>query len=233
MRYITPLIIFWLGYALPAQAHDCFAPVPPRINVTIHERESTFDTSLSKQDLAKHHEQKSRPSPDLPAPSALHGLTGDSIKLRQQTAFRRWGNKKEDWGCIQLDRIDVQLSMMPTIMIAKEYADHPCQFGETFWHEARHIEVDRGLIKKYAQQMKAALVMVYATPRDQSSGLVPYHDLVSKQKEMETALSETLAVMFKKMTEERARQQQEFDQLADHMNCVENPPEQVENLPGQ
>lgn len=195
----------------------CSGAQPPAISVTTLETPVSFDTRKSMAGLKRLRIDTASPWPQT-YHTGIGGVMTGAISAGHEIAFTRARDKKSGWGCVWFNKINITLRIDPKIYIASELKDDACHFRGVFAHEARHIEVDRALMKKFERQVGDGMRMAFSTPSDYVSGPVPLASIDRTQAEMEAAITQVLQAMFGLMMRERAQRQQALDSLGEYVS---------------
>lgn len=203
-----------LLFLMPASAMACaLAPAHPVINISTKETPVEFDLSQSVEQLnVMQIDTKS------PFPSHYHtdvgGVMSGQVALEHAVKF-----EKEHLGeqsCVSIKEINIEISISPTIYIASDFHDQACWFKQIFMHEAKHVEVDRAIMQKYAVQMTDAMNLLMMEPQDYSTGWMDAAALDTAQYDMRVGVEHALGVMFNKMMNERMEKQMAIDTVEEY-----------------
>ena len=150
-----------LSFAPDAQATSrggrvtCSVPKAPTIQVLPKTKDIAYDYSQTTQQLTAR--RTTSPGPyGSNIDTATGGLRADQISTSSNIKMGTMVYQSQNAGCIWYDEVTVNINLNPVIYVAKEYQKEPCK-GAILKHELRHVEVDRFVVNKYAQQIGAAI----------------------------------------------------------------------------
>jgi len=186
------------------------APPPPQIAIHIEERPVSFDTGRTKRELAE--AEINHGSGFLRSFHAdVGGLTDGQMNLDQQITFARRLDRGSGFGCVHFDKIEITITLDPSIYIAREYEQDECMFKEVFEHELMHVEVDRAIMEDYRGLLADGLRMVYDRPSEYASGVITESQMDGVQQRMKVDMERAIRVLFNRMQEDRAQRQAAVD----------------------
>lgn len=151
-------ILLW---APEAQANSrggrvtCSVPKAPMIQVLPKTKDIVYDYSQTTRQLTAR--RTTSPGPyGSNIDTATGGLRADQISTSSNIKMGTMTYQTQNAGCIWYDEVTVNINLNPVIYVAKEYQKEPCK-GAILKHELRHVEVDRFVVNKYAQEIGAAI----------------------------------------------------------------------------
>ncbi len=205
---LTALMILMMP--VPVAAKGCgLVNALPSVEVVIQETQAEYDLSRPVQALNRLGVDGSERG--VHGTADVGGAMSSNIAIRHKMKFRQNLDKDGSLGCVALKSISVTIEMNPHIYIASDLKDNHCMFRELFGHEARHVEVDRGLLEKYRARFSDGLQMMLSMPSDYLSPQMPQSNLVYAQARMQEEIERGLGVLYTQMISEQRALQREVD----------------------
>lgn len=81
--------------------------------------------------------------------SHTFGLAHREFQLDQRVEYKLMTYPRTGEVCLWIDKLDIDVSLKPTIYIAREYDQGSCHFNHVLAHEQEHLRVDREVTSKY------------------------------------------------------------------------------------
>jgi hypothetical protein len=75
--------------------------------------------------------------------------------------------------CVYIDAITITMAHSAALRVADTHAAGSCRYAAIMDHEQAHAEIDRRLLRKFAQRIEDGLRLAYATPPDFTAGPFP------------------------------------------------------------
>lgn len=133
----------------------CSVPKAPLIQVLPKTKDIVYDYSQTTKQLTAR--RTTSPGPyGSNIDTATGGLRADQISTTSNIKMGTLTYQVQNAGCIWYDEVTVNINLNPVIYVAKEYQKEPCK-GAILKHELRHVEVDRFVVNKYAQEIGTAI----------------------------------------------------------------------------
>lgn len=159
--FVAGLVVGVSSFATDAQATSrdgrvtCSVPKAPLIQVLPKTKDIVYDYSQTTKQLTAR--RTTSPGPyGSNIDTATGGLRADQISTTSNIKMGTLTYQVQNAGCIWYDEVTVNINLNPVIYVAKEYQKEPCK-GAILKHELRHVEVDRFVVNKYAQEIGTAI----------------------------------------------------------------------------
>lgn len=118
--------------------------------------------------------------------------------------------------CVKYDSVQVRLTLMPTIFIAKDYDENSCWYRETYQHEMSHVDMDRVVMEKYKGRLQDGLALAFSGPQDSVQGPVKKSGIKDLKKKMGEQLVSMTNSLLSDMVRERMENQQGVDSIENY-----------------
>jgi hypothetical protein len=187
--------------------------------VTVSEDPIRFNTDKTRRQLASFDIDTVSPYPEEFSPE-VGGLTHGGISMNHALRFRKSVDPVTHAGCVQLDEVNINLHINPTVYIASDMPNQSCWFKEIFQHERKHVETDRALTVKYQQRFKDALNMIFMTPADYTAGPMPESAMDGEDEYIHKSVEAALKAVFDQMQNERHDAQAQIDTLQEYQRLA-------------
>lgn len=209
---VTALGILTLASLEPTAL--CKMPEPTEINVIPRTAEVKYDTSQTRAELQKYDIDTINPY-GFGSNTHTNGFMRGSISMQPEVSVDYKFVLANRAVCIWYDTINLNISITPEIVIAKEVAEDPCEFSVTKEHELKHVMVDRRIVNKYAKTMGKK---VYEGLKSRGFMVGPVKANVAQQivNRMQETVMQLVELEYKKMEIERAEKQQAVDSLEEY-----------------
>lgn len=139
-----------------AASVQCSAQAPPPIKVIPARSAIQYDHTKSRADLDRIEIDTINPYAGR-RDTHVGGLMSGEIRVEHQIAFVQERYDQIDQACLHFDRLDVTITINPTIYIAREEKPGSCEYNAILEHEKKHVEADRIVVNKYAKRIGDAL----------------------------------------------------------------------------
>ncbi len=204
--------------AVPAMAASpswCRAPQVPQVLVTPR-------MDPLRYDFSKNIDQLNRVDTDTinPYGNGVHSDTGGLMRGGIRTAYRTqfggmaYGPHGRGQSCVWVDTISVDITLSPTIFIARDYPQGTCMFNAIREHELKHLAVDQRLMDRYVRDVQTALAT--EMQRQSITGPFPSSQESVMQKQMQARVVAVMDTTMARLNADRRRQQQDVDSLAEY-----------------
>lgn len=120
------------------------------------------------------------------------------------------GNTAEtvNLNCVRYDHVDITLTLVPKIFVAKDYAENSCYYQKTLQHELGHFDMDRVVVEKYRLRLQDGLSLAFSGPQDAVQGPVKKRKIAALEKAMgEQVVAMTNGLLTDMVRERQAKQQ--------------------------
>ncbi len=193
----------------------CRSPKSPEVVITPHMTQIQYDLTKTKDQLNDIDTDTINPYGKT-VHSDTGGLMRGGIRTEYRTTFGglSFGLKGRGQSCIWVDKIQVSITLSPTIYIAREYASGTCMFNAVRDHEMKHVAVDKGLMSRYAQQVDTALKA--ELQRQHIYGPMPTAQQGQLQQHVQSRIVTVMDTTLAQLNAERRRQQQNVDTLSEY-----------------
>jgi len=205
---LTSLVIL-VGNTITCPSHP-----PTKINIVPHTKEVKYDHSQTLKQIQKY-------SMDTVDPYSFHGTTitqgfmKGGISLDHQIQYGQSINEQYGYACIWYKTITVNITIDPTIVIAKELYKDRCMRKAILEHELKHVRVDREVVNKYARLMGKKL-MTELKSRGFSAGPMNIKSTNATAKKMQRVVAQLLEFEYKKLGIDREEKQRAVDSLGEY-----------------
>ncbi len=239
MKRLLSLSLLLLLSLVPARAafamdvdmvESCMAPPSPVVNVEIVEDAAQFDLTRSAQDLEAFKTEANAghlpSSYHVQTQSDIRGVTVGNFSARYDVDYRYGDAIASDEVCVSIAAVNVRLTLMPVVYVAREFTDHACWFSEIFGHEAKHVEIDRTFTADYSQTIKDLFAFAFSMPEDYSSGRVRADDVMTMQLMLGNAVDGSLSAILESMIRQRNDAQLAVDNVQEYIRIAQACPDQ-------
>ena len=192
----------------------CTAPNSPEVSVSTKESSVQYNNTRSQEDLT-------RMETDTVSPYARNvrthvgGLMKGEVSVAQNIRFYHETYSTVRAGCLYIDTVKVDITMKPTIYIAKNHRKGSCMYNAILEHEKKHVMADRALVAKYRSIIAKALETA-VRDAGASHGPYPASKLGAYQNALQKELQNVVHIYSAKLTEERKKKQQNIDTLEEY-----------------
>ena len=217
MLGIDPLTI--PSMIILAASSGCPKHEPTKINIVPKTAEVKYDYSQSLKQIQQY-------TTDTVDPYGFHGQTitqgfmKGQIELRHKIRFGQVKNARFGLACIWYNDITVEITIDPTIVIARELYQDRCMRNAILGHELKHVRVDREIVNKYAKSMGQKLLSALKS-RGFDAGPFEISRINEVSRKMQTVVKQILELEYKKMGIERQERQRAVDSLEEY-NSVDD-----------
>lgn len=215
--------VFILASASPSPADLCGTQPPAQINVVPRTANVSYDFDSSLKQIQN-------ADVDTVDPYAFHGttVTQGYMKGSIEPKYSIWLKKitipKYKAVCVWYDKIEVELNIDPTIVVAKELSRNTCMRNAIIEHELKHVKVDREVVNKYARLMGGKLLDELRS-RGFMVGPIPEDRFEEVSAKMKNVVGQILELEFQKMSIERQENQRAVDNLEEYASVNAKCPE--------
>ncbi len=213
MLGIDPITVTSL-MILAGNAVSCPQAPTTKINIIPHTEKVKYDY---KQSLKKIQEY----STDTVDPYSFHGTTitqgfmKGEIGLDHKVTLGQVTNSKRGYSCLWYKDITVNITIDPTIVIAKELYNDRCMRKAIIDHELKHVRVDRRVVNKYANLIGEKLMSDLKT-RGFSAGPVRIDSIAEISKKMQRVVNQIIELEYQKLSIDRQENQRAVDSLEEY-----------------
>jgi hypothetical protein len=185
-----------------------------QINVTPATSDVKIDSSKTLQQLQSTEADTINPY-GFSGVTAIHGFMNGMVSIQPDVRIATRYEPKIGAFCVWYDTINVSLSIVPNIVIAKEIYSDPCLRKETMNHEMKHVNVDRQIVNKYA---KIIGQKIYAAIEERGFRAQPVPEEYTEEmrKRMGKVIVQVIELEHQKMQLERREAQGQVDSLAEY-----------------
>ena len=199
-------------------SYACVAEMPrPEINISTKEVPIRFDVSRTVNELNKFEIDTVSPYPSH-YHTHIGGVMNGRIELLHNIRYGRYESGNER--CTAIESVDIELSIKPTIFIAKDYQDQPCWFKQIFEHEAKHVDVDRKIMHEYAERISDGINLAIMIKQDYVTGWAAQKNLKTLERDLGEGVENSLTVLFNQMLQERDERQQAVDTIEEYQRIA-------------
>lgn len=206
----------------------CELKASPQINVVAKGVDRIVDISKSVAELNAAFGGKittKNPYGDS-ANTFIEGLNAAGIGMSGSYQFSTETAPAIQKACLYVSQINIDITLDPTIYIAREYPPGSCHYNAVLEHEQKHSKVDRYIVNKYSNIIIKALHNTFKTI-GYAQGPVDTAQLVPVQKRMEAYIKAVIDQFSQNMNKERKMLQQQIDSLAEYQRvdamCPDKP----------
>lgn len=193
----------------------CRAPHAPQLVVT--PRQDTL-----RYDFTKTIAQLNKVDTDTVNPygTGVHSDTGGLMRGGIRTAYRTqmggisYGAQGRGQSCVWIDTIKVDITLSPTIFIARDYPQGSCMFNAIKGHELKHLAVDQRLMDRYTRDIRTALAQ--EMQRQSTYGPFPTAQTGAVQQQIQSRIVQVMDTTMARLNADRRRQQQAVDSLEEY-----------------
>jgi len=207
-----------LGTLLTLASFDpsalCYMPQPAKINVNPRTKTVTYDTSQTLAEIQQYDIDTINPY-GFNANTHTNGFMRGQINMKPHVKLNYRNVMRNQGVCLWYETINLDISIEPTIVIAKEIAADPCRYNAVKNHELKHVMVDRKIVNKYAKSMGQKIYDGLKS-RGFNVGPVAPKDANEIAKRMHETVGQIIELEFRKLEIERAEQQQAVDSLEEY-----------------
>ncbi len=197
---------------LATNSIQCTVPKAPQIVVNPVTHDIKYNYSYSSEELSRVDTGSVSPyAPNVDASTG--GLRHDTPLIETSLSWGVKTYRHAGASCMWYDKISVTITLRPEIYVSKDYKSDSCREA-ILQHEERHVQVDRIVMNRYAQELGIAL-----QNKLKSVGAVgPYNE--SRQDEMQAAMTQyiedTINAQEAKIQEEMKGLQAQVDSLSEY-----------------
>jgi hypothetical protein len=203
-----------LTLASAGQSQLCQMPKPTEINVIPRSAPVKYELNRTMADIQSEHIDTVNPySHDTQSHTAgfMKGSIGMSHEVQLDTKFLPRYNAY----CIWFETVDLKIEIDPTLFIAKEKAQDPCEYRVIKEHELKHVTVDRQIVNKYSATMGRKIYDGLKT-RGFMVGPVRAENAQKTITRMQKIIGQLISLEKQKMNIERQERQQAVDSLEEY-----------------
>ncbi len=199
---------------LAGNSVSCPNPPTTKINIIPHTEKVKYDYKQSLKEIQEY-------STDTVDPYGFHGTTitqgfmSGEIGLDHKVTLGQVTNSRRGYSCIWYKDITINITIDPTIVIAKELYNDRCMRKAILDHELKHVRVDRKIVNKYANLIGAKLMSELKT-RGFSAGPMHIKDTVIASKKMQRVVNQIIELEYKKLSIDRQESQRAVDNLEEY-----------------
>ena len=198
---------------LAADVVTCDVQTSPRINVRPIAQPVKFNHRRTIQQLTDGGTDTISPYPKH-ITTVTGGTTESFIRVNAETKFEVKSFPAHGVACVYYSEIKVNIELDPTIYVAREHTPSSCQYREIMKHEKKHVDTDRQIVNKYANQMGTMLQS--SINSSLVRGPYPHDRLNDIQQSMLDYVVNVLKTQQSLMEEERFRAQQAVDTFEEY-----------------
>ncbi len=205
---VTSLII------LAGNAVSCPKHPPTKINIIPHTEKVKYDYKQSLKKIQQY-------DTDTVDPYGFHGTTvtqgfmKGEIGLEHKIQLGQVSNEKYGYSCVWYKDITVNITIDPTIVIARELYNDKCMRGAILGHELKHVRVDREIVNKYAKAIGAKLMSELKT-RGFEAGPMKISRVSEVSGKMQRVVGQILELEYQKLGIERQERQRAVDNIEEY-----------------
>jgi hypothetical protein len=208
-------------------------PQVPKVNIYFFPKPPVHITEAPMMALT---EAMKKGSPNSTAAShkgfIVFGLTETAIADGGTRVGLMGISDNEGNTCLGVEKVDMVIHYQPTVFVAKELKDFPCQLAVTQMHEDQHVAFDREVMTDYIPKIKMEVLWHL-----RSLGMMgPYNqsEVPQKRKEIMQGIIESSKPMLEKLRKVREAKQGSIDTVenykAESMKCPDERAKLIEML---
>ncbi len=202
------------GLSVLAAGSLCQIPKPADISIVPTAAAVKYDTSQTTAQIQSQ-------NIDTINPYGFNNLTHTngymvgtiSMKPYASIGYHQLG--AQDAYCLWYEKIKIEISIAPTIVIPSEVAADQCMLAAVQEHELKHVMVDRKIVNKYAKIM-GQKVFDGLNQRGFVAGPFASKDVQSVADRMRKTVNQLIDLEYKKMQIERQERQQAVDNIDEY-----------------
>lgn len=128
----------------------CEMKTAPEITVSASGLDTVFDNSKYIQELDGFKPSVNSSPYGKGVETHIEGLTHGKIGLTGGYQFSTDTYPDLNKVCMYVNKVQVKISVEPTVYIAHEFPKGSCKYNAVMGHERKHLKVDRDLVNKYS-----------------------------------------------------------------------------------
>ncbi len=213
------LSICLLGFAVsPAAAffnrdyEGC--PSAPLAHIRVETQKQPLDVDLSRSTAQLQTLQVDSALIQDRAHARLGGLMAGELTLQSVINTNTLVDRRGQWGCLWLDEVIVEVTIIPKIYIARQYRPGSCEYAAVLEHELRHVQVEEAVVRRYSPIIRRHLQDTAA--RIGTVRVDAAHKMEAAQKRLNQTVQEALDTVAQRLFADRARMQQAVDTPAEY-----------------
>jgi hypothetical protein len=208
MIFPDPATLFIL-----AALKNCPAQPAPEVVLKFINKSPTYDSRMTAAELGNF---------DIDTQFARHrnevfttgGITEGTVGTSLETTFKKLTDAQEIDACIWLDKVEITVTYVPMVHIARELTPGSCQYNTTVQHENRHVGTDVITVKEFLPQIKGNLE---AASRAIGVIALPVKDIGQAKEQLMRILAQSLEKTTNSLEAVRFQRQQLIDTRQEYM----------------
>ena len=199
----------------PALSKDCALPKPTEINIKPKTKPVKHDFSKKLADIQISGLDTINPY-TFHSRSYTQGFMKGAIRMDPSVKLSGFTKPGQGTACLWYNKIDINIEIDPTIVLAKEIAADSCTKRAVLEHEMKHIYADREIVNKYAKIMGDK---VYAELKKRGGfvvGPIPISRKEEVSKRMQDTVFQILEREYRRMEIDRQDIQSGIDTLEEY-----------------
>jgi hypothetical protein len=208
MIVFDPIILGSL-LVLASSNPSCDMPKPTEIDVLPVSSSVKYDYSKRLKDIQNQAMTTSNPYGDE-AKSYTQGFMKGLIKIEPEVSLGYMRYTRSGLACIWYDKINIEISVKPTIVIGREIYKDKCMKSAVITHEKKHVNADRKIVNKYSKIMGREVYKAIKSKGFKSS-IIKSSEIKNVRDEMNQIVFNVVNSVHKNMEKERVRVQQAID----------------------